>query len=395
MQPHYAVEATQPFNLLSFESSPKNRDLHPRSLSSWPYGVLKSLATTMRKSDGSLQDHVQRKDLMHPAGKLKMKPMSFKSYYPWSLKHSCSARSIQTRNESTKDRQGCISGCGTIGYTRWGGVGPAGYLDAGYLARNIREFAPKTRHGAASGCTSDSHNLPNIPCEFASDHGSSKSPPRTVAAHVPRGVHQEAIAVDPCLLLAQNLQVFLETIGSQSKTIPTHTALALTHTLQTCLEAICFRSKALSTPTAILVGRSLHDHRKAFRFRIINIRFHTADGIPWNVLALQDTGADENAISENVVQQLGYWDDRTVFTEADSPQAPLALGGNHVCPSATIELPFSTLCGRTPGKQKFNIYPQNYLLGHEVILDVTLVEQLDHLQKVDCRAKCSFVSVLG
>lgn len=391
MQRHHALEPTQPLPLLSLESFRGKCDFCLNFLTNSLCGILKSLVTTMNGWKGNLDDWTHQREHKHLVEVRRVNPGSFQSLTRWASKQSSVAGSMRLSKGSTMDTQGCSSGYYFIGRRIRGGVGPIGYLGTNRLARKTQDSTPNAGQSAASGYSPNSYALPDVVFEFGTEHASSQHPRCAGLAALTRGAHSEAIPTDPCLVLSRNLQTFLDAISSESEAIPTHTALPLIRSLRVCLEAISFCSEALPAPPAILCGQNLETCRKAFKFRLLNILFHTADGQPWEAIALQDTGADQNAISDVVVKQLGFWDARKEFTEADKQWAPLALGGNPVYPLATIELTFSTLCGCDSGIQKFNIYEQHQLANHEVILDVTLVERLGHLQKVFCGGTCSLV----
>jgi hypothetical protein len=338
MYAHFALEATHRFRLsleLSSGNGGRRSNCIPDSLVQSP----QELDRHDEVSNEHLDGRSHQGDREHTIIVSKVNLRGFKSLRSWSWKHLCCPKTMGLRKGSTKDTRGCESGRCSIGCSIPGSVGLPGYSTTNCIARKTQDFTPDARQDAASGHCTGSHDLPSGLCEFASNHGSSQHTPCIEPVPPTRGAHSEAL--------------------------PTH--------------------------SAIMICRDVNTYRKGLKFRNINTLFHDVNGQPRGVLALQDTGADQNAIAEELVEELGYLSQVRKFTEADKSCAPRGLGGEPFCPSATIELQFSTLCGRTSGAQTFNVYKQHEIDDHEVILDVTLVEHLGHLRQVRCKGLCSLV----
>jgi hypothetical protein len=290
-------------------------------------------------SNENLHGRVHQGDSGHTIIVPRRNLSGFRSLLGWSWKHVCLAKLMELWKRSPRNTQGCTSERCCIGHTIPGGVGHPGCSGTICVACMTQNFAPDARQDAASGDCTSSHNLPPALWEFASDHGSSMHRPCAGADYaILRGAHSEAISLHPALLVSPGMQA--------------------------CLEAI--------------------------KFRIINIVFQDSNGKRCGVRALQDTGADPNAITYEFLTRLGYHNRFRPFTEADRSLAPLALGGNVVDPSGTIELPFWKCCDpdHPVEGQVFNVYTKHQLGGYQVILSATLTKLLAHLQRISCGEGC-------
>lgn len=331
----FALEVTQPFRL-SLELSLGNGDRRSNRIQD-PLVQPQEFDRHDEVSNENVDGRAHQGDCGHIKIMPKVNMKGFKPYLGLPWKHLYLAKLTRLGKRSTQKTECCVSGHCSIGCATQEGWGPLGYHGTDCIARKIQDTTADVKQDPVSGHCTLSHDLPSTLCEFASAHGRFKHPPSVRAKYATRGARSEAI--------------------------PTH--------------------------PVILCGPDLETSRKAFKFRMLNVLFQKANGQPWDVLVLQDTGADQSGIAEEVVEELGYEFDK--FPDGDESHGVRGLGGELVYPSGTIDLSFLTLCGRPSGVQRFNVYKQHQLAGFEVILGADVVEHLGHLQWVPCNNRCSTV----